>query len=96
MLAAVNRCQAIATAKASGFNAITLIWFDVPLETCLRRNRERSRQVPPEVIVQMYRQLCRCSPLRGRRGESGAENYPCREPPETKSRIFSKSGLTTV
>jgi len=60
-----NRCQAIATAKASGFNAITLIWFDVPLETCLRRNRERSRQVPPEVIIQMYRQLRGAPPSEG-------------------------------
>ena len=57
-----NRRQVIVTARTLGFNPITLVWFDVPLTVGLSRNRLRSRQVPPEVIVAMHRQLCGAAP----------------------------------
>ncbi len=57
-----NRRQVITTARALGFNCITLVWFDVPLTVGLIRNRLRSRQVPPAIIVKMHRQLCGASP----------------------------------
>jgi predicted kinase len=52
-----NRRQAIATARELGFDAILLIWFDVPLGVALKRNRMRSRQVPPDIVARMHRQL---------------------------------------
>ncbi len=52
-----HRRQAISAARALGFNCLTLVWVDAPLGVCLRRNRLRSRQVPPEAIVKMHRQL---------------------------------------
>jgi len=51
------RRHAIATARMMGFNTLTLVWFDLPLGVCLRRNQQRSRRVPPQVIVKMHRQL---------------------------------------
>jgi predicted kinase len=51
------RRQAIASARMLGFDTLTLVWFDVPLEVCLKRNQQRSRRVPPQVIVKMHRQL---------------------------------------
>ena len=33
------------------------LWFDTPLETCLERNRNRTRQVPEDVIRQMAQDL---------------------------------------
>jgi predicted kinase len=60
-----HRRQAIDTAKTLGFNTITLVWFDLPLAVCLGRNRERSRQVPPEVLVKMHRQLRGAPPSEG-------------------------------
>jgi len=52
-----HRRQTIAIARGLGFDHLTLVWFDVPLEVGLRRNQLRSRQVPAEVIVKMHRQL---------------------------------------
>ena len=59
---ATNACrdyrqQACATARALGFSLIVLIWFDVPLELALQRNRMRPRQVDPDIIARMHRQL---------------------------------------
>ncbi|MEO1069155.1 MAG: AAA family ATPase [Cyanobacteria bacterium J06638_6] len=52
-----HRRAAIAAARAAGFGAITLVWFDIPLELALTRNRSRSRQVPAAIIATMHRQL---------------------------------------
>jgi predicted kinase len=52
-----NRRGAIAAARRVGFTAITLVYFDLPLSLALDRNRMRSRQVPPDVIATMHRQL---------------------------------------
>jgi len=51
------RRQFIQLARSWGYDSICAIWMDVPLEVCLQRNAGRSRQVPPEVICQMYRRL---------------------------------------
>jgi predicted kinase len=40
-----------------GYSPIGAIWFDVPLADCLRRNAQRSRQVPEPVLQRMHRQL---------------------------------------
>ena len=56
----VRRCyrrEAIATARAAGFQQIVGIWLDTPLSVCLQRNRQRDRQVPEAVIQKMHRQL---------------------------------------
>lgn len=36
---------------------IEAVFFDVPIEECQRRNRERHRMVPDEAIVEMSRRL---------------------------------------
>lgn len=56
-----QRQEAIALARAAGFTTITGIWLDIPLDTCLQRNRERDRCVPEAVIERMHRHL-RASP----------------------------------
>jgi predicted kinase len=38
---------------------VEAIFFNVPLEVCLNRNRQRSRVVPEEVMVQMAKYLVR-------------------------------------
>jgi predicted kinase len=57
-----QRREAIATARDRGFTQITGLWLDTPVQECLERNRLRSRQVPEEVILQMYRQLVDAPP----------------------------------
>lgn len=57
-----DRRLVINTAQRAGFNPIFGLWFDVPLQTCLRRNGARSRQVPPAVIHRMARQLAGAPP----------------------------------
>ena len=52
-----QRREAIALARATGFNEITGIWLDIPLEVCLERNRHRDRRVPEAVIERMQRRL---------------------------------------
>ena len=52
-----HRREAIAVARQVGFTHITLVWFDLPLRVALGRNRGRSRQVPPDIIAAMHRQL---------------------------------------
>lgn len=56
------RKEIITLARQSGFTLITGIWLDMPLLTCLERNRLRSRQVPEEIILQMHRQLTDAPP----------------------------------
>jgi predicted kinase len=48
--------------RAIGFTHITGLWLDTPLALCLERNQNRSRQVPPEVILRMHRQLAGAPP----------------------------------
>jgi predicted kinase len=52
-----HRREAIAAARELGFRPITLFWFDVPLSLALERNQGRSRQVPPDIIAAMHRQI---------------------------------------
>lgn len=43
---------------AKQFDAdVEALWFDVPLDICLERNRTRARQVDEDVIVAMTRRL---------------------------------------
>jgi predicted kinase len=57
-----HRQEAIALSKTTGFSQITGLWLDMPLSLCLDRNRQRHRQVPEEIIVQMHRQLTDAPP----------------------------------
>jgi predicted kinase len=43
--------------RRCGFRRVTGIWLNVPLWICLSRNESRSRQVPEEIIIEMYRHL---------------------------------------
>ncbi|MGF1457838.1 MAG: AAA family ATPase [Leptolyngbyaceae cyanobacterium] len=57
-----GRRQVIAAARIVGFTRLLAVWLDLPLEICLQRNYQRSRQVPPEVIHGMARQLTGAPP----------------------------------
>jgi predicted kinase len=57
-----SRKAAIALAKDTGFSHITGLWIDMPLSLCLSRNRQRDRQVPEEIILQMHQQLTDAPP----------------------------------
>ncbi len=57
-----HRLEVIALARSSGFTRITGLWVDTPIGLCLARNQQRDRQVPEEIILQMYRQLCDIPP----------------------------------
>ncbi len=43
-------------ARRFGYD-IHAVYFDTPLETCLRRNRQRKRKVPTEVMERFSRKL---------------------------------------
>lgn len=47
------RREIIQLAQEVGFVKITALWVNTPLHICLERNRQRDRQVPEEVILQM-------------------------------------------
>ncbi len=51
------RQDMINLAQRCGFRRVTGIWLNVPLWICLSRNEFRSRQVPEEIIIEMYRHL---------------------------------------
>jgi predicted kinase len=55
-LAAHERRQWIKMAKSFGYDAHA-VFFDVPLEVCLERNRRRERQVKEEIIQRMAAKL---------------------------------------
>ena len=57
-----HRREAIALARATGFQFITGVWVDTPVWLCLARNRRRDRFVPELVIFRMHRQLRDASP----------------------------------
>lgn len=45
-------------ALARNFGCVVdALWFDTPVEECLRRNRQRPRRVPEEAILNMARRL---------------------------------------
>ena len=48
--------------RGLGYQPLIGVWIDTPLVTCLARNAGRSRQVPPEVIEKMSRQLAAVPP----------------------------------
>ena len=52
-----NRKDVINLARNCGFTHITGIWLKTPVWLCLKRNQERQRQVPEEIILRMHRQL---------------------------------------
>jgi predicted kinase len=56
------RREALALARSTGFTSISGIWLNPSLEVCLRRNQQRLRQVPEEVLQRMHRQLWSCPP----------------------------------
>lgn len=56
------RKDVIKAARRIGFGRILAVWLDVPVECCLSRNRQRSRQVPEAVIQTMARQLAGAPP----------------------------------
>lgn len=51
------RKEAIALLRSYGYDHITLIVVNPPLETCLKRNASRSRKVPEHVIRTMHEKL---------------------------------------
>jgi len=51
-----ERRQWIKMARGFGYE-VHAVFFDVPLETCLDRNRRRERQVPEDVMKQMAQKL---------------------------------------
>ncbi|MEM1290814.1 MAG: AAA family ATPase [Cyanobacteria bacterium P01_H01_bin.162] len=57
-----GRHTVIQAARAAGFTRLSAVWFDVPTALCLQRNRQRSRQVPTDVIETMARQLAGAPP----------------------------------
>ena len=57
-----HRREFIQAARGLGYRPLTGVWIDTPLAVCLARNAGRSRQVPPEVIEKMSRQLAAVPP----------------------------------
>jgi predicted kinase len=57
-----GRREVLQIARGLGFTRILAVWFDGPIACCLERNQQRSRQVPPEVIQTMARQLAGAPP----------------------------------
>lgn len=57
-----HRREFIQAAKGCGYSPIHALWLDTPLTVCLARNQARARQVPPEVIEKMHRQLTAAPP----------------------------------
>ncbi len=49
-----HREQIINKAKLKGYTDIQLWVLDIPLETCLERNRKRNRNVPEDIVTKMH------------------------------------------
>lgn len=49
-----HREQLINRARSKGYTDIQLWVLDVPLETCLQRNRNRNRNVPEDIVTKMH------------------------------------------
>lgn len=54
---AAYRKEAIAMLNSYGYDKVTAIVVDRPLEVCLRQNASRSRNVPEHVIERMHNAL---------------------------------------
>lgn len=52
----IHRAAYFELAREKGCR-VEAVWFDVPLEACLERNRNRERQVPEDVMREMARTL---------------------------------------
>jgi predicted kinase len=52
-----GRREVLQTARSLGYTRFLAVWIDVPMECCLQRNAQRSRQVPPGIIEGMARRL---------------------------------------
>jgi len=52
----VHRKQLISDLRSLGYN-IKIIYFDVPPEVCIERNKLRDKQVPEHVIHRMHSQM---------------------------------------
>ncbi|MBM3274016.1 MAG: AAA family ATPase [Candidatus Sericytochromatia bacterium] len=48
-----SRKEVCRTLRRQGYERITALVFDVPLDTCLQRNRARAVPVPDEVLYRM-------------------------------------------
>lgn len=57
-----HRREFIQAAQGLGYQPLTGVWVDTPVAICLERNLRRSRQVPPEIIEKMSRQLTAAPP----------------------------------
>lgn len=57
-----DRRAAIALARSVGFGSVIGVWAPTPLPQCLWRNQQRDRQVPPEILLRMHRQLVGAPP----------------------------------
>ena len=57
-----DRRRVIALARTCGFEDITGVWLNTPLDLCLQRNRQRDRQVPDAIILRMHRCLMGAPP----------------------------------
>jgi predicted kinase len=53
----LHREQIISRARKKSYTDIQLWVLDVPLETCLERNRSRSRNVPDDIVKKMHTTL---------------------------------------
>ncbi len=49
-----HREEIINKARQKGYTDIQLWVLDIPLETCLERNRQRSRNVPEDIVTKMH------------------------------------------
>ena len=52
-----HREEIISRARKNNYSDIQLWVLDVPLETCLERNRSRERQVPEDIVAKMHATL---------------------------------------
>ncbi len=57
-----HRRDMIQLARETGFHPILGLWVQTPVEHCLKRNQQRSRHVPEEIILKMHRQLSDAPP----------------------------------
>jgi len=57
-----NRRDAIREVRRMGFESVSGLWVNSPLELCLDRNRKRSRRVPEAIVLKMHRQLTDAPP----------------------------------
>lgn len=57
-----QRREFIQLARSCRYTLLIAAWIDTPLAVCLRRNAERSRQVPAHIIEKMHRQLTASPP----------------------------------